>query len=84
MMHPPDLAKYQAQGGYTGKTMSEIKCFGNYDPSSRRLSAQKPMSPSRFDQNKVFRTPEDVARLAQRLAKLPEVVRFDQGGHKEG
>ena len=41
------------------------------------------MSVSRFDQNKVLRTSQDVTRLAERLAKLPEVARFDQGDHKE-
>lgn len=41
------------------------------------------MNESRFDQNKVFRSPQDVARLAERLAKLPEVTRFDLGEHKE-
>jgi hypothetical protein len=41
------------------------------------------MSVSRFDQNKVFGSPQDVARLAERLAKLPKVTRFDEGEHKE-
>lgn len=38
---------------------------------------------SRFDENKVFKTPQDVIRFAERLARLPEVTRFDDGDHKE-
>jgi len=38
---------------------------------------------SLLDKNKVLRSPEDVTRLAKRLAKLPEVTRFDEGDHKE-
>lgn len=38
---------------------------------------------SRFDENKVFRTPQDVIGFAERLARLPEVTRFDDGDHKE-
>jgi oligoendopeptidase F len=41
------------------------------------------MSISRFDQNKVLRSPQDVSRLAERLAKLSEVTRFDEGENKE-
>src|SRR5215469_27326 len=41
------------------------------------------MSASRFDQNKVLKNPQDVTRLAEQLAKLPEVTRFDEGDHKE-
>jgi hypothetical protein len=41
------------------------------------------MSESRFDQNKVLRTPQDVVLLAERLAKRPEVRQFDEGDHKE-
>jgi hypothetical protein len=36
-----------------------------------------------FDQNRVIKTVEDVKRLAERLAKCPEVSRFDDGEHKE-
>ena len=39
------------------------------------------MSP--FDRNRVIKTMEDVNRLAERLAKCPEVSRFDDGQHKE-
>src|SRR5579883_1330462 len=38
---------------------------------------------STFDQNKILKSPQDVTRLAERLAKLPEVTRFDDGDHKE-
>lgn len=41
------------------------------------------MSPSRFDQNKILKSPQDVTRLSARLAKLPEITRFDAGDHKE-
>jgi hypothetical protein len=41
------------------------------------------MSVSRFDRNEVFRTPEDVTHLAERLAKCPVVTQFDEGEHKE-
>lgn len=39
------------------------------------------MSPS--EQNRILKTAEDVKRLAERLAKCPEVSRFDDGQHKE-
>jgi len=38
---------------------------------------------STFDQNKVLKSPEDVARLANALTRLPEVTRFDEGDHLE-
>jgi hypothetical protein len=38
---------------------------------------------SLLEWNKVIRTPEDVTRLAERLAKCPEVTRFDDGDHEE-
>jgi hypothetical protein len=38
---------------------------------------------SSFDLNKVLRTPQDVIRLAERLAARPEVTRFDDGEHNE-
>jgi hypothetical protein len=42
---------------------------------------QKSMSP--FERNKIIKAPEDVKKLAERLAKLPEVTRFDEGDHSE-
>jgi len=36
-----------------------------------------------LDRNKILRTHEDVVRLAERLAKCPEVTQFDSGEHKE-
>jgi hypothetical protein len=41
------------------------------------------MSVSRFDQNKVLKSPQDVVLLAERLAKRSEVTQFDDGEHKE-
>jgi hypothetical protein len=42
------------------------------------------MPPSnRFDRNRVFRSPEDVARLAQHLSRCREISQFDDGNHKE-
>jgi len=38
---------------------------------------------SRFGQGKIIATPEDVAKLAERLSKCPEVSRFDDKQHKE-
>jgi hypothetical protein len=38
---------------------------------------------SRFGRNKIITTPEDVARLAERLSRCPEVTRYDAGEHKE-
>jgi hypothetical protein len=35
------------------------------------------MSVSRFDQNKVLKSPQDVVLLAERLAKRSEVTQFD-------
>lgn len=40
-----------------------------------------PMSP--FERNRVIKSVEDVKGLAERLAKCPEVSRFDDGEHKE-
>ncbi len=42
------------------------------------------MTLSRFDRNRVLKTPRDVTRLAERLAQLSEVTRLDDGEeHKE-
>jgi hypothetical protein len=38
---------------------------------------------SSFDRNKLLKTPQDVIRLAERLGKLPEVTRFNEGEHNE-
>lgn len=36
-----------------------------------------------LDRNKTLRTTDDTSRLAERLAKCPEVTQFDDGNHKE-
>jgi hypothetical protein len=42
------------------------------------------MTVSRFDRNQVLKTPRDVTRLAERLARLSEVTQLDDGEeHKE-
>jgi hypothetical protein len=38
---------------------------------------------TRFVQNKVIGTPQDIGRLADLLSKCPEVTRYDAGEHKE-
>lgn len=45
------------------------------------MAEQEPMSP--FERNRIIKTMEDMNRLAEQLAKCPEVSRFNDGEHRE-